>query len=255
MRYEILGPLRVVDTERASFITAHKIEVVLATLVVRADQVVAANLLKTEVWGDDPPRRATAALHVYISQLRKFLRRPDRDNPIVTLAQGYLLQSGSDEVDFHEYQARLYEGHRFMHDANYEQACGSFTRALALWRGPVLDDLHSGPIVGSFVTWLTESHLECWEQLIESQLHCGRHRELVGRLYSLIAENPFRETFYRQLMLALFRSERQADALHVYQLARKTLNDELGLEPCRALRELHQSILSRDDHLELHAAS
>lgn len=94
-------------------------------------------------------------------------------------------------------------------------------------------------------------HLECWELLADTELELGRHRELIGPLYSLIAENLWRETFYRQLMLALYRSERQADALRVYQMARKTLNDELGLEPCRALRDLQHAILAADRQIDL----
>jgi DNA-binding SARP family transcriptional activator len=120
----------------------------------------------------------------------------------------------------------------------------------------VLGDLRNGPIVDGFVTWMMESRMECLEMLADAHLRVGRHRELVGRLYSLTAENPLREAFYRQLMLALYRSERQADALKVYQSARATLNDELGLEPCKALRDLHQAILAEDyDQLDLRAIS
>jgi DNA-binding SARP family transcriptional activator len=100
---------------------------------------------------------------------------------------------------------------------------------------------------------MMESRLECIEMLTDVLLELGRHRELVGHLYTLTAENPFRESFYRQLMLALYRSERQGDALKVYQMARTVLNDELGLEPCEALRELQQAILTGDQRLELYA--
>jgi DNA-binding SARP family transcriptional activator len=119
-----------------------------------------------------------------------------------------------------------------------------------MWRGPVLGDLSHGPIVESFVTWLSETRLECTEMLIDAQLELGRHRKIVGRLYSLTAEHPLRESFSRQLMLALYRSERQADALDVYRSVRRTIHDELGLEPCRALQELQQSILTADYELE-----
>src|SRR6185503_18952705 len=124
-----------------------------------------------------------------------------------------------------------------------------------LWRGPALGDLRAGPIVEGFVTWLAEARLECLEMLADSHLELGRHRELVGRLYSLTAEHPLREAFYRQLMLALYRSERQADALKVYQMARKTLNEELGLEPCRSVQDLQRAILTADDQLDLYAAA
>ncbi len=106
-----------------------------------------------------------------------------------------------------------------------------------------------------FVTWMSDARMECLEMLNDAQLELGRHRELVGRLYSLITEHPLREAFYRQLMLALYRSECQAEALKVFQVARRTLNEELGLEPCRALQDLQRAILTADDQLELYAAA
>lgn len=251
MKYEILGPLRVIDETNVSFISARKIETILAALLIRSDQVVTFDQLKAEIWGECLPLRATAALHVYISQLRKFLHRPGRDSPIVTLAPGYLLRQGTDEIDFLQYQNLINQGRAFVREGRHGDACASFEEALGLWRGRVVDDMHSGPIVDSFITWLTESRLECSQMLIESQLRLGHHREIVGYLYSLTAENPFHEVFYRQLMLALYRSERRADALRVYQTARKTLKDELGLEPCRSLRELQGAILASDDRIEI----
>jgi len=251
VRYEILGPLRVADGNDHSFISARKIETVLALLLVRVDHVVMPEQLMGELWGDRPPRRAAAGLHVYISQLRKFLHRPSRpDNPVVTKPPGYLLRRGSDELDFQIFLERVDEGRIHFRERRWEEAIVSFELGLGLWRGPVLGDIR-GPIIDGFVTWLTEVRMECLEMLIEAQLQTGRHRELVGRLYSLTAENPLREAFYRQLMLALYRSERQADALKAYQAARETLIAELGMEPCRALRELQQAILADDGRLEL----
>jgi len=252
LRYEILGPLRVVDKNGASVVSARKIETVLATLVIRSDQVVPFDQLVAEIWGDMPPRRATAAVHVYISELRKFLHRPGRsENPVVTVAPGYLLTKGNDDIDFHQFIQLMNQGRADMRESRFDEVSANLEEALGLWRGRALDDLRSGVIIDSFVTWLTEARLECLEMLGDAQLKLGRHREIIGELYSLIAENPFRETFYRQLMLALYRSERQADALHVYRKARKTLHDELGLEPCRALRELQRAILAGNAELEM----
>ncbi|HZN19891.1 MAG TPA: AfsR/SARP family transcriptional regulator [Micromonosporaceae bacterium] len=251
MRYEVLGPLRVAEEGRHSSISARKIETVLALLLVRCDQVVLPDQLIAEVWGDHPPRRATAGLHVYISQLRKFLHRPERaESRLVTQPPGYLLRQGSDELDFQLFLERVGQGRAHLRERRYEAACDCFERALELWRGPVLGDI-SGPVIDGFVAWLMEVRMECLELLGEAHLQLGRHRELVGRLYSLTAEHPLRETFYRQLMLALYRSERQADALKVYETARRVLVTKLGLEPCRALRELQQAILVDDDRLEL----
>jgi DNA-binding SARP family transcriptional activator len=251
MKYEVLGPLRLIDEGNISSISARKVEIVLSVLLIRSDQVVAFDQLMAEIWGDRLPRRATAGLHVYISQLRKFLRRPDQaDNPVVTRQPGYVLHKGADEIDFHVFLQLMNQGRAHVREFRHEEAASCFERALALWRGPALGDLRSGPIVDGFVTWLTEARLECLEMLTDAHLQLGRHRELVGQLYSLTSENPLREAFYRQLMLALYRSERQADALKVYQAARETLNDELGLEPCRALQDVQRAILIGDRRLD-----
>jgi SARP family transcriptional regulator, regulator of embCAB operon len=253
VRYELLGPLRVVSEEgEIATIGAQKIETLLAALLIRSDQVVATEQLMTEIWGDQVPRRATAGIHVYVSQLRKFLARcrGGSGNPVVTRPPGYVLRSGDDELDYRTFLEIVDWGRDHARGGRPEQAANCFETALALWCGPVLGDVSSGPIVEGFVTWLTETRLECTEMLIDAQLELGRHRELVGRLYSLIAEHPLRESFVRQLMLALYRSERQADALEVYRSVRQIIRDELGLEPCRALQELQRGILTADYELE-----
>jgi SARP family transcriptional regulator, regulator of embCAB operon len=257
MRYELLGPLRVVDGGASSFISARKIEMVFTALLVRADHVVTRDQLIVEVWGDRPPRRATAGLHVYISELRKFLSRDPFEDRILTRPSGYLLDKGRDQIDVDDFLelVRIGRGHAQSHDL--EAAADAYERGLALWRGTVLGDPSPGPIVDSFATWITESRTDCIELLNDVQLQLGRHRELVGRLFSLIAEYPLRETFYRQLMLALYRSERKAEALRVYQGARTILRGELGLEPCRGLQEIQRAILVADDRalLDIGAAA
>jgi DNA-binding SARP family transcriptional activator len=252
VKYELLGPLRVVreDGDIAT-IGAQKIETLLAVLLIRADQVVATDQLMTEIWNDRVPRRATAGIHVYVSQLRKFLSRCGAPgSPVVTRPPGYVLYSGDGELDHRSFLDLVDWGRDHAREGRHDQAAKCFENALAMWRGPVLGDLSHGPIVEGFVTWLTETRLECTEMLIDAQLELGRHRELVGRLYSLTAEHPLRESFARQLMLALYRSERQADALEVYRSVRQTIREELGLEPCRALQELQRGILTADYELE-----
>lgn len=253
MRYEILGPLRIVDEGMVSSISARKMEMLLAALLVRNGQIVSIDQLIAEIWGESPPRRATAALHVYISQLRKLLRRPgDPTSRIATRPTGYQLVMGDDELDLREFQALVVRGRRHVRLGNSEDAVDDFQAALDLWHGGVVTDISdSSSIVTGFLTWIEEQRLETVEMLIDTSLALGRHRELVGQLYSLATEYPMRESFHRQLMLALYRSERQADALDVYRSARGILNERLGLEPCRPLRELHQAILTADDQLEL----
>jgi DNA-binding SARP family transcriptional activator len=165
-----------------------------------------------------------------------------------------MLRLGSDEYDFYCFQDLVSSGRDHARAQRYEEAVSCLSAALSLLRGPALDHARNGPIVEGFATWLSEARIECVEMLVDSRLMLGRHRELVGALYSLTAEYPLREVFYRQLMLALYRSERRADALQVYQSARRTLRDELGLEPGRVLREVHQAILSADGYAEPYMA-
>jgi DNA-binding SARP family transcriptional activator len=208
--------------------------------------------LITEIWGDHAPRRAMAGLHVYVSQLRKFLHRADtEDSPIVTHPSGYLLRTGTDELDYQVFEGLVAGGRDCARQRLYEQATEYFENALSMWRGPVLGDLSPGPVTVGFATRMLETWLECTEALIECQLLLGLHREVVGHLYSLTAEHPLHEAFHRQLMLALYRSERQADALRAYQVAWRTLDEELGVRPCRSLQELQRAILDADDHLDI----
>src|SRR5947208_9070278 len=242
LKYEILGSLRIGDGQGTfATLTARKMEILLATLLIRAEEVVSIDQLTTEIWGGNPPRRAGAALHVYVSQLRKFLKRPGRDDsPIVTRAPGYTFRLGQDELDLHEFQKLMSNGRSLARAGNFEEAVVSLEDALALWRGPVLGELRDGPMINGFANWLGEIRLECVELLVSSNLMLDRHQEVIAWLHSLIAEHPLHERFYQQLMLALYRSGRRADALKVYQTAREQLMAELGLEPCAPLRDLQR---------------
>jgi SARP family transcriptional regulator, regulator of embCAB operon len=248
VRYELLGNVRVVDPEGASTPGARKIELLLAALLARANRVVTGDQLMEEIWGARLPRRATAGLHVYISELRKFLRRPERpEGPIFTRSRGYMLSLGEDSLDSLEFMDLVDAGRGHLRAGRHEEAADAFERGLALWRGPVFDGVDGGPLVRSFCIRLNEARTECTELIVDTQLQLGRHRELVGLLYTLTDENPLHEAFHRQLMLALYRSERRADALKVYESARRALIDELGVEPCPQLRDLHVTILKADD--------
>ncbi|MEW1796249.1 MULTISPECIES: AfsR/SARP family transcriptional regulator [Streptomyces] len=252
MRFEILGRLRVVDGDGSSTPSAHKVGILLTALLIRANQVVSTSQLIGEIWGQDPPRRATAALHVYVSQLRKFLKRPGEDGVIVTRPPGYMLQIPCGDLDLNTFRRLLYQGRNQIREQRYGAAVTSLQTAAELVRDEEI--VGSGPIVGGFTSWLAEVRLECAEMRIESSLALGRHRELVSVLQTLISEHPLHEAFYRQLMLALYRSDRRADALQVYQGVRSMLDAELALEPCASLRDLHRAILLADERLQLRAA-
>jgi DNA-binding SARP family transcriptional activator len=255
MRYQLLGPLRVVNENAGVSIRARKVEVILAALLVRRDHVVSIEDLITEVWEQDPPVRATAAVHVYISQLRKLLTQPGgKANPIDTRAPGYLLRAHPEDLDSTAFQRLVRQGREHLRRKDHEAASSDLGDALSLWHGPALSHLPHGPLISGFQTSIEELRHECIEMHIESNLALGRHRELVSRLYSLIAEHPLHEVFYCQLMQALVRCQRRADALSVYRLAWETFDCELGLEPGPRLRELQRAILTADTDRHLHAA-
>jgi DNA-binding SARP family transcriptional activator len=248
MRYEILGPLRVVSGGREFELRSPKMQILLATLLVRYDQVVPANRLLDELWGDDLPRRADASLYVYISQLRKFIANIGREESnILTKPPGYMLRTGSAEFDFKEFETLMNQGRELLRDGHPQEAAAILSGAIELHRGPVLGGLQGGPTVTNFSILVEESRLECLEILIETNFALGRHREMIGLLYSLTAENPLREVFYQLLMIALHRCGRNADALRAYHRARTLIVEELGVDPGRPLRETHQVILVDDE--------
>ncbi|MCO1581923.1 AfsR/SARP family transcriptional regulator [Crossiella sp. SN42] len=250
MRFEILGRLRVASQAGPQFLTAPKREVVLATLLLRANQVVSVEKLVTEVWGQVPPRTATAALHVHVSQLRKYLAEScGLDNRILTCSPGYLIRVGPGELDLDVFQAEVARGRELVRGGRHEEAVAVFHTALAMLREPALNEINGGSIITSFLSWLEEVRLECLELLVESKLALGWHRELVSHLHSLVREDPLHEGFCRLLMLTLYRCDRRAEALQVYQNARAVLRRELGLEPCRALSDLHRAILTADERV------
>ncbi|MGP4029195.1 AfsR/SARP family transcriptional regulator [Actinomadura sp. 3N407] len=215
------------------------------SLLVRNGQVVSLDQLTQELWGEAPPVRADASLHVYVSQLRKVLNKFSLNRDVITTrAPGYILNLGRDELDLDLFVALLEKGHLQMSMHDHAGASESLTQALGLWREPVHGSSYEGPIIREFANWADELRVECVELLARSLLVSDQAREAIRILYSLITEYPLREDFYALLMEALSRSGRRADALEVYQTARKRIRDELGLEPCRFLQETQEFVLN-----------
>ncbi|RBM18686.1 AfsR/SARP family transcriptional regulator [Streptomyces sp. PT12] len=255
MRYETLGAVRIIGPEGPMGVNAHKRRVLLAAFLARSGRVTSMPQLIGEIWGGDAPRRARASLHVYVSQLRKVLHRDERERgPIRTEPLGYSFHLGQDEYDVQDFERLVNAGRHAMSLGDAATALSRVTEALALWRGPAFEGVSEGPILTAYVKWLEEMHLECLELNVEAHLRLGQHREMVAPLHTLTAEHPLHEKFYLQLMLALHRSERQAEALAVYRTARRRISRELGVEPCRPLRDAHQAILTGQDAQPLSAA-
>ncbi|MEH0517429.1 MULTISPECIES: AfsR/SARP family transcriptional regulator [unclassified Streptomyces] len=252
MRFRILGPLEVrgaPGTSEALTPRAAKIRVVLATLLVRANEIVSVDSLIDELWGEDPPRTATTTLQVYISQLRKLLHEVDAElgrDALVTRPPGYELRLDPAQLDLAVLEELHGRGRELMDRQDYRGAADLQRRALGLWRGPLLSDTPHGPLLDATAVRLSEMRTSALEQCIRAELHLGRHRGLIGELQAVTAELPLREEFHAHLMVALYRSGRQADALQVFARLRRGLVEELAIEPGRALQALHQRILVGD---------
>ncbi|WP_305788021.1 AfsR/SARP family transcriptional regulator [Symbioplanes lichenis] len=248
MKFQLLGSLRVMDGDEVVSINATKVKILLATLLIRANQIVPFDQIVTELWGEDPPRRASAAVFVYVSQLRKFLRQSGGSaGPVITRAPGYLIQTGPDDLDLNLFLRLIEQARKNRRENLHHEVAELAHKGLGLWREPVLADLRESPSVTRFAAWLEELRIEFIEMLVDSYLALGRERESVGYLYALLQEYPLHENFYRQLMIALHNGGRAGEALQVYRSARETLLNEIGLEPGRALQNLQQDILRADD--------
>jgi class 3 adenylate cyclase len=242
MQFRILGPLEVLENQRALSVGGSKQRGILAVLLLNANQVVPSARLIDALWEERPPATASKALQVYVSQLRGKLGK-DR---LHTQAPGYLLRVAGDELDLARFET-LFEQARQLEP---EAAAAKLREALSLWRGPPLAEFAAQRFAQAGIARLEELRLACVEERIDADLARGRGAELVGELEGLVGEHPLRERLRAQLMLALYRSGRQAEALTAYQDARRVLVDELGIEPGTQLRKLEQAVLRQDASLE-----
>lgn len=253
MDFRILGPLEVWDGERLVLVTAAKQRAVLVALLLRANQVVPTDSLIDQVWGPVPPSTARVTVQNYVRRLRLLLTPAlsgpdDAGRVIVTRSPGYLLRIPEDGLDLLRFQ-RLVAEARALLDQDAREAANRLRDGLALWRGPALADIDADPLRQAESPWLEELRLAAQEDLFEAELRSGRHAETVGALRALVTEYPLRERPWGQLMLALYRCDRQAEALACYQDARRTLIDHAGVEPGPALQRLQSAILAGEASL------
>jgi predicted ATPase/DNA-binding SARP family transcriptional activator len=240
MDVQVLGSIEASVEGRSIPLGGGKPRALLAMLALNAGSTVSTQRLIDGLWGEEPPASANKLVQVYVSQLRKALGSSADGAEIVTRRHGYELRVEPDAVDAGRFERLV--------------ASGAPREALALWRGPPLDDVADEPFAGAEIRRLEELRLSALELAIDRDLEEGRHREVVGELEALVTAEPLRERLHAQRMLALYRCGRQADALEAYRHARARLVEEIGVEPGPELRRLHEAILRQDASLELPAA-
>ena len=259
MDFRILGPLEVLANGRPLALGGAKPRAVLAVLLLHVNETVSVDSLIDALWGESAPNGAVQSVRVHISRLRKVLEngRAEGDPPsvLVTTSGGYELRVGDGNLDLSRFEGLFAEGQRALAEERPERAAELLSEALALWRGPALADLAFEPFAQAEAARLDELRVAAFEDRIEADLALGRHAAVASELEPLIAAHPLRERLRRLQMLALYRSGRQAEALEAYRSARRTLVDEIGVEPGTELRELHEAILRQDPALEAPVAA
>jgi predicted ATPase/DNA-binding SARP family transcriptional activator len=249
MEFGILGPLEARDGEALVRVPGAKERALLADLVVNAGRVVSADRLVEDLWGEDPPGNPANTLQGRVSALRRALGSSG-SGLVVTRAPGYLLEVDRERVDAARFEGLVAEAEAAA-PAEPARAAGLLAEALGLWRGAALAEFADRPWAQAEAARLEELRLGAREALVELRLAAGGHAGLVAELEALVAADPTRERPRGQLMVALYRSGRQADALGVYQETREVLAEELGIDPSPELQRLHQAILVQDPALEL----
>jgi DNA-binding SARP family transcriptional activator len=255
LEFRLLGPLEVWRQGRPLRLGGERQRALLALLLLHANEVVPRERLIVELFGGEASKTSANALQVGISRLRGQLangRASDGDGEVVvTRPPGYVLRIDPEQLDVTRFERLLTQGRRSLAEGDAVSAAATLREALALWRGPALADLAPLEFAQAEVRRLEELRLGAVMERIEADLALGRAAEVVPELEALVEANPLQERLRGQLMLALYRSGRQADALEVYRQTRELLNDELGLEPSKALQGLERSILRQESSLDL----
>jgi DNA-binding SARP family transcriptional activator len=249
VEFRILGPLEVLEDGRPLALRRLKERIVLAVLLLHANEFVSRERLIDELWGASPPATARKAVNVYISKLRQTLTRDGHD-PIATAEGGYRLVVDPERLDAERLRSLITQARSRIAAGDADPAAQLLQKALALWRGPTLAGIQLESFGRDEVAQLDELRLAALMDRIDCDLALGRHEHVLGELNLLVREHPLRERLRAQQMLALYRADRQADALDAYAEGRQTLVDDLGIEPSEALQRLQQAILRHDPSLE-----
>jgi DNA-binding SARP family transcriptional activator len=256
MDFRILGPLEVCADRRALPLGGAKQRALLALLLLHRNEVVSVDRAIDSLWGEAPPPAAAKTVQVYVSRLRRLLGpRGAAGTRLVTRPPGYLLEVAPEEADLDRFELLVDEARQAGANGEPAVAAAALRRALALWRGPPLSDVALVPFAQEAARGLEEQRLEALEARVEADLALGRAPELVGELSALVREHPYRERLRASLMLALYRSGRQVEALEAYRAARRALVDGLGIDPSPALTRIERAILSHDPAVALPTAA
>jgi DNA-binding SARP family transcriptional activator len=257
VEFRLLGSFDVVVDGRSVPLGGTKQRALLAILAIHANEVVPADRLIEQLWSGNAPESAVNTLQGYVSRLRKVLdtNGANGGNPTIAFrAPGYVLTTPQEQIDVRRFERLLVEAEARAATGDAGRAADSLREALALWRGAPLADFTYEEFAQTEIARLEELRLKAVEERIDADLACGRHASLIPELEAIVAEHPLRERLRGQLMLALYRSGRQSEALAVYRNARLVMQEQLGLEPTRALSELQRSILQHDPELDLPAS-
>jgi len=244
--FRLLGSLEVVRDGTPVPVGSPKLRVLLAALLVDANQVVPMDVLVSRLWGEAASDTARNTVQNYVQRLRQALGAPE---VIVTRPNGYLVDVADGALDSTVFEALARDGKSLLDKGKVDEAGRALRSALELWHGDALTGIQSEVLQRDFVPALAEQRLAALENRVEADIQRGLHRELVGELLALTGQHPLRERLWGQLMLVLYRSDQQAEALHAYQRIRAVLAEELGLDPSARLRQLHQRILGADPAL------
>ncbi len=246
IEFGILGPLVVRREAGPVALGGGKPRALLAMLLLRPNEPVSAERLAAGLWGEDAPHGSVKTVQVHVSRLRKALGDPEL---LTTALAGYRIRVREGELDTERFERLVEHGRRELAAGNADRAAGMLREGLALWRGPPLAELAWAPFAPAEIARLEEQRLAAVEVRIEADLAAGRHSELIGELQQLVSAQPMRERLHALLMLALYRTGRQADALDAYRQARDALAEQLGIEPTSELRDLERAILMQDPAL------
>ncbi|GGL70736.1 hypothetical protein GCM10010129_12810 [Streptomyces fumigatiscleroticus] len=248
MKFKLLGQFEVVTAKgRSTTLTRSKVSQLLGLLVVRNGTSVSAHTLIEELWGQDVPRSALTTLQTYIYHARKVCGAgPGGHSVLVTRPAGYSIEVPGDSIDAVVFENLVGQARTALDRGQAERAAALLDEAFALWRGPVLAGMITGPVLDAHVTYVNELRFAAHELYTAACARLGRHQEIIPRLRLLVAENPLNESFHAQLIRALHKSGRRAEAIQAYRNLWRILDMELGVEPSPELQTLQHDLMARN---------